>query len=94
MAKWDIKTLQGKTDDELQTLLGFKSKIECFREDLATADKLSGKARETVERRLEEMFTPRPYVEDLKYTIESAERQAKRKTGKGEAAYCGCDIVD
>jgi hypothetical protein len=93
--KITIAALRKKTDEELSDLLGFNGKIENFKKDLEKADNLDGKAKEIVERRIEEMFTPRPYVEDLKYTIDSAERQAKAKrTGKDEVCHCGCDILD
>ena len=95
MAKMSIEQLKKMSDDDLRELLGYDKKIATFKEDIAKADGLSGDARKIVEDRIESMFTPNIYVEDLKYTIQDAERQAKRKrSGKDEICSCDCNILD
>lgn len=95
MEKVTLETLKGYTDDQLLDVLGFKNKVENFKEQIKKADELKGDARKEVESEIERMFTPHVYPEDLKWKIESAERHAKMKrTGKDEACHCGCDILD
>lgn len=80
-----IKSLMALDDSELSAKLGFARRIEEFKESLQTADGLEGDARKRVNDRIEEMLNPRIYTEDLKYTVESAQREAARKkSGKTE----------
>jgi hypothetical protein len=89
--KLGIADLKKKTDAELIELFGYDRKLEDFKEALEEGDKLTGKAREKVEDRINEMLTPRVYPEDLKYTVESAKRSAK--TGKEAMNDCCCASV-
>ena len=91
MEKVTIKNLVGKSDEELLELLGYASKVEEFKENLAAADKLEGKAREKVEERIEKMFTPHVYPDEIKWAIEDATR--KSKSGKEAMNDCSCASV-
>lgn len=88
--KHTLEELKSKSDAELLEMLGFKNQLDEFKESLAEAEKLKGKAKEHVEDRVNEMLTPRIYPGDLKYAVKSAQR----KTAEGEKNYCGCDILD
>lgn len=92
MEKITLDKLKSMTDEQLLDVLGYKNKVESFKEDIAKADGLKGEARKKIEADIERMFTPHVYPEDLKWKIEHAERKAK--TGKEEACCCGCDILD
>lgn len=94
MEKITLDKLKGFTDEQLSEALGFNAKIEDFKSQIAEADSLKGNARKEVEQEIERMFSPRVYPEDLKYKVEHAKHKASRKDGKGEACYCGCDILD
>jgi hypothetical protein len=91
MIESDIKALLKLDDTGLAEILGFNRKVAAFREDLQEADKLTGKAREEVQERVDEMLTPNVYPGDLGYAIERATR--KKQSGKEALADCSCTSV-
>ena len=91
----DIKSLLALDDAALTAKLGLDTRLASFKEELAEADKMEGKAREHVESRLKEMFSPKVYIDDLKYAVESAERMGKKSSGPCDLVEaCGCDVAD
>lgn len=83
-----IDKLAAMDDSTLLTALGFTKQLENAREAIAEMQKLSGKAREEAESRIENMFAPHVYPNEFKYIVEDAKRAANRKDGK--AALCDC----
>jgi hypothetical protein len=84
---FDIKTLRAMDDAQLLDILGLVNTLNDFKEDLEEADKLSGKAREEVQERINNMLSPRIYPGDLGYAIEDAQRRAKKnQSGKDAMA--------
>lgn len=84
-----IKTLLALDDAELSAKLGYTKKLEGFKEDLMEADKLTSDARKKVEDRLESMFTPNIWPDELHHVVESAKRKASGKTTP-ESVLEGC----
>jgi hypothetical protein len=77
MPKIRIKDLKTKSDAELLELLGYTNKLAEFKTNIAEADKLTGKARELVEQRVQDMMTPNVYPTEIKWAIEDATRKSK-----------------
>jgi hypothetical protein len=75
-----IEHLAGLSDEELHHMLGHKKVLEEARAGLAEAQKLTGKARDHAEKRIEEMFTPHIYGGEFKYLAEDARRAVKDKS--------------
>lgn len=74
-----IKTLLALSDDELAAKLGYAKRIADFRADLERGGALTGEPRKLVEDKINSMLTPNIWPEDLKYTVERAERKASGK---------------
>lgn len=73
-----IETISQLSDAEIGDLLGHDKEIEEIREGIKMLDTLKGKAREYAQKRIEDMFSPKIYVGELKYLAEDAKRQARR----------------
>lgn len=80
-----IEGLMKLSDAELLDLLGYNRKLAQVREDLAEMSKLTGKARELAEEKVERLLTPDISEYQFRYALEDAQREAKPKTAK--AAY-------
>lgn len=101
MAKLELNRSTGFTISELRKLddaaildlLGYVNKVNAFKEHLAEADNLSGKARTIFEEKLDKMLTPNVYPDELGWMIKDSKRQAKPSSGKEEMANCCCDSV-
>lgn len=92
-----IEEMAGKSDAELQALLGIDKKVKAFREALEEAKGLKPEGRKAVEDRLERMLTPNVYPEDLKYAIEQAKRAEQKGSAGAKAAMqdcCPCSCLD
>lgn len=83
-----IKKLRAATDEELTTLFGYDKKIASFKASLAEADQLSGKARDHLNRKLDDRLSPSLYGGDLDWMIKDAKREAA--PGKDKAAEGPC----
>jgi hypothetical protein len=77
-----IESIQALSDDEIHTLLGHKKDLENVRKGLTETAKLTGKAREYAEKRIQDWFTPHVYAGDFKYLAEDAVRATAKKTAK------------
>lgn len=86
-----IKDLAAMDDATLMKTLQIDKKIESARKGIAEMDALTGKAREYAEKRVERMFEPHIYPEDMSYIADDAKRATK--TGKEESADCCCTSV-
>lgn len=86
-----ITELSAMDDAALAAKLGFSDKVKAFRDDLARADKLTGDPRTSVEKALNQMFTPNVYPDELRWKVESAERKAAGKTTPSEIVGCCSD---
>lgn len=72
-----IESILKLSDAELHDLLGHHKELEDVRKGLSEAAKLTGKAREEAENRIEDMFRPKVYTGELKYLAEDAKRRVK-----------------
>lgn len=89
-----INELSGLDDASLGAKLGFNDKVKAFRDDLARADKLSGDARKSVVKAIDQMFKPNIYPDELRWKVESAERKEKCKTTPASVVTdAGCDCL-
>jgi hypothetical protein len=93
-----INTLLALDDAQLSAKLGYDKRLKDFKDNLSEANKLSGKAREKVVDRLDSMLNPKIYDDDLKWTVESAQRLQAKLDGKTSpesiVADAGCGCVD
>lgn len=86
-----INELLGMDDEALGEKLGFDDKVKQFKTDLASADALTGKARDKIVRSLQDMFTPRTYaMDDLKWQLEQANQKTKTGCCPQEVVSCAC----
>lgn len=77
-----IEKIMGLSDTELSHLLGHTRKLEQVKEDVHAMHKLTGKARELAEEKLERLLTPEIGEHQFRYALEDAQREAKpHKTG-------------
>lgn len=74
-----IKDFAAAEDAELRGILGLEKSLEDFKEVIAEANKLSGKARTEFENRLQNRFAPSVYPGDFRYMLEDAQRAANPK---------------
>lgn len=86
-----IDELSGMDDAALGAKLGFQDKVKAFRDDLARAQKLSGKPRDKLVKSVESMFVPNVYPDELRWKIEDAECSAKNSTTPASVLKGACD---
>lgn len=86
-----IAKLAGMDDAALATTLGYAQQLDDAKAQIKELNALSGKGREYAESRIKDMLTPRIY--DLKWTLEEAQRKAKRKDAQTALKDCDCCSV-
>lgn len=91
--KSSVEELLALDDPALMEALGLTRQLESAKENLQKISKLTGKAREFADSRLEELLTPRIGDNNLRYLVEDAERIAK-KGGKEALNDCSpCSVM-
>lgn len=84
-----IKELIALDDASLATKLGFTDKTKSFREDIARADKLTGKGRDMVVDKLKDMFAPQSYsIDSIGYTVDRAAKSGDKTTPQSIVDCC------
>lgn len=79
MSEHSIEALVAMGDAELGKLMGHAEQIKTFRTNLKKADALKGKARTEVQQRINKMFEPRVYPDEIGWMVEDAKRSASKK---------------
>ena len=77
-----IEHLSSLSDEELHHLMGHKKVISEARDGISEAMKLTGKAREHAENRVQDMFTPHIYGGEFKYLAQDAKDKVKHESGE------------
>lgn len=80
-----IEGLMKLSDAQLMDVLGMSRRLAQVREDLTEMSKLTGKARELAEEKVERLLTPDISESSFRWALQDAQNEAKPKTAK--AAY-------
>ena len=83
-----IKQLRAMSDEELLEASGMAQKLQAFKDHLAEADALTGKAREKFIEKLNERLSPRIDGYDLGWMIKDAKREADPKSKDTSPSCC------